>query len=419
MKMTHHRYTIPFTLLLLLGCSKSNTDTNAEKLGPTAMEESVRSYAVWMADSEIERNPEGWMVDFRETPKWEYTNGLFATALEQTWEFTGDDRYFQYIKEFADTMIYENGSILTYEKEAYNIDRINPGKFLIELYKETDEKKYRLAIENLRDQMRDQPRTSEGGYWHKKIYPHQMWLDGLYMGSPFLAQYAIEFDEPALFDDVANQFFLIDKHHWVEEKQAFYHGWDESREQRWSDQETGLSPNIWGRAMGWLFMAAVDVLDFFPKDHPERDKITSVLEKLAVSVEKYQDPNSGVWWQVMDQPGKEGNYLESSASCMFVYSMIKAINKGYLPKEYLPVAKKGYLGVLDEFIRQEENGGISITNVCSVAGLGGNPYRDGSYEYYVNEPQRDNDPKAVGPFILASLEFEKKDIQLSTKMASN
>ena len=236
-----------------------------------------------------------------------------------------------------------------------------------------------------------------------------MWLDGLYMGSPFLAQYAAEFNEPELFTDVANQFHLINKYTWDEEKQAFYHGWDESREQRWSNPETGLSQHFWGRAMGWLSMAAVDVLDFMPVDHPDRDKVLTVVNNLAVSIKKYQDPESGLWWQVIDQGGREGNYLESSASCMFVLFLTKAVKNGYLDESYLPIAKTGYKAILDRFIREEKDGTISLTDVCAVAGLGGDPYRDGTYEYYINEPKRDNDAKGVGPFIMASLELETLD----------
>lgn len=398
---------LPVLLIIASACSDNSTKSTSEKQDKSTFSNSDVSYSVWMADSEIKRNPEGWMIDFRETPKWEYTNGLVSTALEKLWEHTGDEKYFRYIKNFADTMISEDGSILTYEKEIYNIDRINPGKFVIELYKETNDDKYRLAIENLRDQMRGHPRTSEGGFWHKKVYPHQMWLDGLYMGAPFLAQYAAEFDEPELFNDVAKQFYLINKYTWDEENKVYYHGWDESREQRWSDPETGLSPNVWSRAIGWLAMASVDALDFFPEGHPERDKIMQVVQNVAVAVKKYQDAETGVWWQVFDQGGREGNYLESSATTMFVYFLAKASKKGYIHSSYMDVAKKGYNGILENFIRKEEDGTISITNVCSVAGLGGNPYRDGSYEYYINEPKRDNDPKAVGPFIMASLELEK------------
>lgn len=365
------------------------------------------NWSVKMADSEMVRTPDPQYIDFRPKPKWEYTNGLVCSAMLKVWKHTGDQKYFDYAKSYADSMIMDNGEIKTYKKTAFNIDRVNPGKFLIDLYLETGTEKYKMAIDTLRDQMRYHPRTSEGGFWHKKVYPHQMWLDGLYMGSPFLAKYAAKFNEPALFDDVANQIYLIDKYTWDEEIGLYRHGWDESREQEWSNPETGQSPHAWGRAMGWFAMALVDVLEFLPADHPQRPEILAVLNKMANSIKNAQDQDSGLWWQVMDQPGREGNYLEGSCSSMFTYAMYKAVNNGWVDESYKSVAEKGYQGILNQLIKTEEDGTISITQVCAVAGLGGDPYRDGTYEYYVNEIKRDNDPKAVGPFIMAAIEQEK------------
>lgn len=395
---------LPVLALIAVACGPGKPSAEVATQEETV---TAKPWSEWMADSEMKRSPEGWMIDFKTTPKWDYTQGLFASALERVWEKTEEKKYLDYIQAFADTMISEDGSIMTYKKTDYNIDRVNPGKFLMELYKETGDNKYRLAIEELRDQMRTHPRTSEGGFWHKKIYPHQMWLDGLYMGSPFLAQYAVEFNEPALFDDVANQIILVDKYTWDEEEGLFYHGWDESREQKWADPETGKSPNVWGRAMGWFAMALVDVLDYMPKDHPKRAEILQITKKMAGAIEQYQDKDTGLWWQVVNMGGREGNYLESSASSMFTYFLVKAAKKGHIDQHYMQVAQKGYDGILDNFIKKNDDGTISITNVCAVAGLGGNPYRDGTYEYYINEPRRDNDPKAVSPFIMASLEFEE------------
>jgi unsaturated rhamnogalacturonyl hydrolase len=362
---------------------------------------------VRMADSELKRNPDPRLLDFREKPKWEYTNGLLLTSLLKVWEKTGDRKYFNYARSYADSMILDDGNIVTYKKSDYNIDRVNPGKFLMVLYEETGTPKYKRAVDTLRQQMREHPRTSEGGFWHKKVYPHQMWLDGLYMGSPFLAQYAAEFNEPALFDDVAKQIHLIDKYTYDEETGLYYHGWDESKEQQWADPETGLSPNFWGRAMGWFSMALVDVLDFLPENHPKRPEVLKITRRLAEGIIRHQDDESGVWYQVVDQPKREGNYKEASASSMFTYFLLKGVNNGYLDSSFHDNAIKGYNGLLEEFIRYEDDGTVSLTNVCSVAGLGGNPYRSGSYEYYISEPKRDNDPKGVGPFIMASLEFEK------------
>ena len=391
--------------VVFAACGNPNT---AQKETPKE-EEKTASYAVQMADAEIKRTPDPRYLDFREKPKWEYTNGLVCLAMMRVWETTGDEKYLDYATFYADSMILDDGNIVTYSKTAYNIDRVNPGKFLIDLYKNTEKSKYKRAVDTLRQQMREHPRTSEGGFWHKKRYPHQMWLDGIYMGSPFLAQYAAEFNEPALFDDVANQILLADKYMYSKEKHLYYHGWDESREQDWADNETGLSPNFWGRAMGWYAMALVDALDFFPKDHPKRDSILVVVDRVASGLAQYQDEKSGVWYQVLDQGSREGNYLEASASSMFTYFYLKALRKGYIDEDkYSTVAEKAWNGVLESFIEENEDGTISITNVCGVAGLGGDPYRSGTYEYYVNEVKRDNDPKAVGPFIMAALEHEKQ-----------
>lgn len=368
---------------------------------------STAPMSVRMADSDMIRNPKAWMLDFAKTPKWNYTPGLVCSAIQQVWKKTGDEKYYNYIKTYADEMINEDGTIKTYKPQEYNIDKVNPGKFLFGLYKHTGDEKYAKAIKLMRDQMRTHPRTSEGGFWHKKIYPHQMWLDGLYMGSPFLVQYAQVFNEPALYDDVALQIELIDKHTYDEKIGLYYHGWDESKEQKWADKKTGRSPHVWGRAMGWYAMALVDVLDFFPKDHPKYNFILSNVEKMAKSVVRYQDKATGLWYQVVDQGNRKGNYLEGSASSMFAYFLLKAADKGYINKEYLDNGIKAYKGILDNLIKVDDNGLVSITQVCGVAGLGGNPYRDGSYEYYVNEIIRDNDPKAVGPFIMASLLYEE------------
>lgn len=372
------------------------------------------SWAERMALSEMWRNPDASKLDFVKESRWNYTNGLVCSAIERVWKKTGDTRYFDYIKAYADLMIGPDGSIKTYDPQEYNIDKVNSGKFLFDLYDKTGDEKYKKAIDRLRDQMRTHPRTSEGGFWHKKIYPHQMWLDGLYMGSPFLAQYAATFEEKKLFDDVALQIQLVDKYTYDRELNLFFHAWDESREQKWADKTNGKSPHVWGRAMGWFAMSLVDVLDHFPVDHPERAYIEDVVKKMASSLKKSQEPTSGVWYQVMDQAARSGNYLESSASCMFTYFLLKALNKGYISNDYKDVALRAYNGVLKNFIRvDEKTGSASITEVCSVAGLGGNPYRDGSFEYYINEPKRDNDPKAVGPFIMMAIEFDDSSLRKS------
>jgi unsaturated rhamnogalacturonyl hydrolase len=392
-----------FLIILIAFSNCKTSSTTAIKLHSLSLD-----YAMKMADADILRNPDPRFLDFRPQPKWEYTNGLICSAMMQLWKETGNKKYFDYAKFYADSMIMENATIITYKKTDYNIDRINPGKFLIDLYAETKIIKYKMAIDTLRDQMRQHPRTSEGGFWHKKVYPHQMWLDGLYMGTPFLTKYAHFYDESKLYDDVANQIFLMDKNAFDSNTGLYFHGWDESKLQKWASPTTGQSPHIWGRAMGWFAMALVDNLEYFPDNHPKKKMIINIIQKLVTGITKYQDPKTGLWSQIVDMPNREGNYLEASASAMFTYTLFKAINLGYLDKKtYSSMALKAYNGILTNLIKTDDKGNISLTNVCAVAGLGGTPYRDGSYEYYINETKRDDDPKGVGPFILASLECHK------------
>ena len=411
----HHfgKYLLPFVLingvvLLLIYCSKNESMPS----------NSNQPWSIRMTDSEMKRNPKPWMIDDRGTPKWEYTQGLELMAILKVWEIYQKPEYLPYVLDYYDQFIRDDGSIWLYNPDDYNIDRINPGKPLFTLYKITGKDKFKKAIYLLRQQMKAHPRTKEGGFWHKKIYPNQMWLDGLYMASPFLAQFAQVFKEPQLFDDVANQAILMEKHTRDTITGLLYHGWDESRQQKWSDPKTGHSPNFWGRGMGWYSMALVDMLDFFPEDHPGRQKIIKILQRFANAIIQYQDPKTGLWYQVVDQGGREGNYLESSASCMFVYSLIKAVRKGYVDSTYMNSAQKGYNGILYQFIEVDPDGLVNIIKTCAVAGLGGDPYRDGSYEYYVGEKISKNDPKAVGPFVLASLEFEtlEKNSNSSTEV---
>ncbi|HEX8686411.1 MAG TPA: DUF4350 domain-containing protein, partial [Pyrinomonadaceae bacterium] len=293
-----------------------------------------------------------------------------------------------------------------YKPDEYNIDHVQSGRLLLTLYKVTGQEKYRKAAASLREQLRTHPRTTEGGFWHKKVYPSQMWLDGLYMGEPFYAEYAAAFGEPEAFDDIAKQFILMERHSRDEKTGLLYHGWDESRQQRWADKATGRSPHFWGRAMGWYAMALVDTLEYFPKDHPKRAELLAILGRLAAAVGKVQEPKSGLWWQVLDRGGAKGNYLEASASAMFVYALAKATRLGYLPESYFKVAQRGFAGLGRQFVEEAEGGGVNFTGTVSVAGLGGNPYRDGSYEYYLSEKVVTNDPKGVGAFLMATAEME-------------
>jgi unsaturated rhamnogalacturonyl hydrolase len=387
-------------IILLVSC-KSN-DKNEQTAASNHQPWSVR-----MAESEMHRRGDSFLFNDSAKTSWVYETAVFLKGLEQVWRQTGDEKYFDYIKKFVDSYVEPDGSIKTYELEEYNIDHVNPGKLLLTLYNATQDEKYKKAAFLNMQQLETHPRTKEGGFWHKKIYPWQMWLDGIYMGSPFYAEFAKMFNRPQAFDDIANQIIFLANHTHDPATGLFYHGWDESKQQKWADPITGRSPNFWGRAMGWYAMGIVDVLDFMPADHPKREKILSIFRGLCQALVKYQDSETGLWYQVVDQGRRDGNFLEASASSMFVYAMAKAIRNGYLSEEYLPPVKKGYDGMIEHLIKENADGSIDLTQVCQVAGLGGNPYRDGSYEYYISTPVVKNDLKGVGAFILASVEMEK------------
>jgi unsaturated rhamnogalacturonyl hydrolase len=346
--------------------------------------------------------------------RWGYERGVLLKGIEAVWLNTGDGRYFNYIKRQTDKFIADDGTINTYKLDDYNIDNVLSGRNLLTLYKVTGQEKYRKAAALLREQLRKHPRTSEGGFWHKKVYPSQMWLDGLYMGEPFYAEYAETFNEPEAFDDIAKQFILMETHARDPKTGLLYHGWDESKQQRWADKTTGRSPNFWGRAMGWYAMALVDTLEHFPADHPKRAELLAILSRLAAAVEKYQEPKSGLWYQVLDKAGAKGNYLESSAAAMFVYSLAKAVRLGYLPESYLKVAQKGWAGMQRQFVEEAQGGGVNFKGTVSVAGLGGNPYRDGSYEYYLSEKVVTNDMKGVGAFLMSAAEMEAANSRVAS-----
>jgi unsaturated rhamnogalacturonyl hydrolase len=304
-----------------------------------------------------------------------------------------------------DYWIDANGNHKDYHLEEYNIDHVTPGQAMITLYRVTGQEKYRKIADLLRSQLKTHPRTNEGGFWHKKIYPYQMWLDGLYMGEPFYAEYSEVFGEDN-WNDIANQFVWMEKHARDPRTGLLYHGWDESKQQRWANKATGLSPHVWGRAMGWYAMGLVDTLEHFPKNHPRRAELIAILNREAAAIEKYQDAKSGLWWDIIDLGGREKNYHESSASAMFVYSLARGVREGYLPEKFMKTATRGWDGIKREFIKTNPKGETDWEGTVSVSGLGGNPYRDGSYEYYMSEKLRTNDPKGLGPAIKAALEME-------------
>ncbi|MBB5645334.1 glycoside hydrolase family 105 protein [Pedobacter cryoconitis] len=339
--------------------------------------------------------------------KWAYDQGVILEGIEAIWKRTKSDVYFKYMQKSMDFFVTKNGDINRYKQADYNIDNVKNGRTLLSLYKVTGQKKYFKAATLLWDQLKKQPRTKEGGFWHKKIYPNQMWLDGLYMGEPFYAEYAALIKADQAYDDIANQFIYMEKNARDRRTGLLYHGWDESKQERWADKKSGVSPNFWGRAMGWYGMALVDVLEYFPEHHPKRKALLDILDRLSTAIGKYQDKNSGLWYDILDQPDRKGNYKEASASCMFVYTISKGVRKGYLDHKYFTIAKNGFQGIKGEFIEEgAKPGQINLKGTVSVSGLGGKPYRDGSYTYYISEKVITNDPKGVGAFLLAASEME-------------
>lgn len=339
--------------------------------------------------------------------KWNYEQGLVLEAIYRVWIETKDQRYFDYIKKNIDYYVQDDGTVKTYSLNNFNLDNIAPGRVLLHLYEETKLEKYKSASDTLIKQLQLQPRTSEGGFWHKKIYPNQMWLDGLYMAEPFYAEYSAMFKVASNFDDIGKQFLLIKKHLYDEKTRLYFHGWDERKQQKWSDPIKGTSPNFWGRSLGWFMMALVDVLDSFPQNHQDRSELLSMFQQLSSSLLNYRDEKTKLWYQIVDKKDSEGNYIETSASAMFIYAFAKGYNKGYLDEKFKNMAKESFGSVVNNFVYKDNLGRYILTNVCSVGGLGGNPYRDGSFEYYISEPKRDNDFKGYGALILAAIEISK------------
>lgn len=379
-------------IILFLGSALANQAQQgyAAKLSATAME-------LWKDSFALDGKP----------AKWTYDMGVVLKGIEGVWLATGDGRYFNYIQKQADYFVQEDGSIKTYKPDEYNIDHINNGKILLLLYRVTLKEKYLKAAKLLRNQLQTHPRTHEGGFWHKKIYPYQTWLDGLYMGQPFYAEYAQLAQEDTAFTDIANQFIWMEKNARDAKTGLLYHAYDESRQEAWADKTTGRSPLFWARAMGWYATALVDVLDYFPANHPKRKALIDILNRLTTAVEKQQDAQTGLWKDILNYNGadKAKNYFEASASAQFVYAIAKGVRKKYLPAAKLSIAQKGYAGIIKNCI-QQQNGQWVLTGTVKVSGLGGKPYRDGSFAYYMSEPVITNDPKGVGAFIMAANEME-------------
>ncbi len=367
--------------------------------------------SVRMALSEMERWPTAAHLDFMEGRlKWNYTTGFELDAILDVDDRYGYPRMQEYALEWYDEMIDEKGNITTYKTGNYNLDHIRPGGPLFRLYDRTGDVKFRRALRLLREQLTAQPRTSGGGFWHKQIYPHQMWLDGLFMASPWYAEYSSRWERgderAASMADIARQFVVVAEHTFDPATGLYRHAWDESRSMFWADPATGQSAHAWGRALGWYVMALVDALDWLPKNTPGRGEMVEILQGIYRELPRWADPETGMWYQVLDRPEREGNYVEATASAMFSYALLKGIRQGNLDASLTPWAVETYENLVKTFIREDPDGTVSLEKCCAVAGLGGKEMRSGTFEYYISEPVRDNDPKGVGAFIRASLEYE-------------
>ena len=401
-------------------------------------------YSEWLTYSEMKRVPKSYLLDFSSKPKWSYVMGIELEGMLDTYLRYGGEDILKYCKEYTDTMIYADGNIRGFNILDYNLDNIRTGHFVTRMYQKYPEQKNLLAMQLMMKQLKEQPRTiADKVFWHKAIYAYQVWLDGIFMGLPFrtltapitckpakntkAAKAKADKEIQAIYDDAVNQLKITYQRTFDPKTELNRHAYDETRKTFWADKETGLSQHCWGRAQGWYTMALVEVLDALPEDYARRGELVDLLKKDFDAILKWQDKKSGVWYQVMDSPKREGNYLESTCSSMFAYALLKAYRKGYVSEKYKDAGIKAYKGIIKNFIKVHPDKTISLTNCCSVAGLGPavtpeveaamkkinpkgsvneNTKRDGSYAYYLSEPIRDNDAKGIGPFLWASLEME-------------
>ena len=394
-----NQYYATIVIALLSACTANNQSTLTDPI----------SCATSVARSEMQRTPHAVNLDFLSEPKWNYAAGVELLGMEQLAQIINDSAMLAYTYSFADSFILTDGTIRGYKVEEYNIDRVNSGKLLIEIYRRTGEERFKQAATNLRNQMLTHPRTSEGGWWHKRVYPHQMWLDGLYMAAPFVAQYDAMFaPDSANFADVVNQFLVVGRHTFDAQTKLYRHAWDETHTQFWADSVSGQSQHAWGRANGWYFMAMADVLSLIPAETIGRDTLLMRFRELAEALLAVRDTATGMWFQVLDSPYRDGNYVESSCSAMFIYAMLKGAQTGLLSTKFDAIARQAYQQFISTFVVDTADGLTSIEQCCAVAGLGGKAMRNGSFSYYISEPIRPNDPKTIGPFLMASCFFSHK-----------
>ena len=364
-----------------------------------------------VALSEMQRCPQASYIDGQEGKlKWNYTTGLELLAILDA--CPADEKALSYVSDWYDAVIDDSGAIgANYKKNNYSLDHICPGRTLFKLYDLSGNEKYSKAMDNLYLQLKEQPRNPEGGFWHKKIYPGQMWLDGLYMAMPFYAEYTSRYvtdpsERESNYQDIVMQFSLAAQHCYDPATGLLRHAWDSSVPPMfWADPATGQSAHAWGRACGWFAMALVDVIPLIP-EILYQEELAGILERLMVRVMDYADPASGMWYQVLDRPGAEGNYVEATCSAMFTYALLKGCSNGWIEDIDVADAREKYKQLVKTFVTTGADGLTDLNQCCEVAGLGGKQNRSGDYDYYIHERIRANDPKGIGPLIWASLAYE-------------
>ncbi|MFH6942913.1 glycoside hydrolase family 105 protein [Flavobacterium sp. FlaQc-50] len=350
--------------------------------------------------------PNAWQLDGNDKPKWDYKMGFVLSGFEKLFQKTNDKKYLNYIKDYVDERIDSSGSIKKYDVKEYNIDYLSPAKLLFNLYEVTKDSRYLKLLGQFRNQLESQPRTASGGFWHKQIYPNQMWIDGLYMAEPFYTQFTMKYEKGKSLDDIAKQFELVQNHIVDKQTGLVYQAWDESKEIGWANKLTGTSPTIWGRGIGWYMLALTETLDYFPKSHPKYKVLVAYLNQIAKNANEYKSAE-GLWYQVADKPQLFGNYVEPSASAMVIYAFAKGANKGYLASSYKRTAQKSFDSFVKEFVKVNKAGEVNILNVSSNVGLGGKPFRDGTNEYYLTAKTKENGAIGIGAFLLSVIELDK------------
>ncbi|MCD8040856.1 MAG: glycoside hydrolase family 88 protein [Clostridia bacterium] len=341
-------------------------------------------------------------------PGWNYIDGCMMTSLYTIYKQTGNKKYLDFIDKFVDYYVFEDGSIRGYDLETYNLDNLNEGRVLFDLYKETGKEKYKKAIELLHKQVEGQPRTGTGNFWHKLIYPNQVWLDGLYMAQVFYTRYETEVNGGKNYADIVAQFKSVYDHMYDKEKKLYYHGWDYSKTAFWADKETGLSKSFWLRSVGWYTVGLVDAISYFEGADGLKAQLIAIFKDTIEGLEQYIDKDKHMFYQVVDQGGREGNYVETSGSAMIAYAMMKGARLGFVDKHFAAVGESVFNGICMEYLT-ETDGKLNLGGICLVAGLGpeNNRRRNGTFEYYISEPVVENDAKGTGPFVMAYTEIKQ------------